>query len=135
VTYGDSQLMQYTDEGGGVQWGPLRLSGQIMIGTVRYRGDIVSEVGPYVREPLIPTMQVSGSHGGLTVSGSCANPFPGPLTQAVGQFEWTFDWNCRLAVNGGPESTVLLRTIYTGGGGRCSGRACWGDFSGYFTEQ
>ncbi|MDQ1696091.1 MAG: hypothetical protein QOJ03_1444, partial [Frankiaceae bacterium] len=83
VTYGDAQLTEYTDDGGGVQWGPLRLSGQIMIGTTRYRGDLVTDTGPYVFGGSIPDMTVSGSANGLTVSGDCSGVIDGVLSQVT----------------------------------------------------
>ena len=135
VTYGDAQLTEYTDDGGGVQWGPLRLSGQLMIGSTRYEGDLVSDIGPYVYSSPMPPMNMSGSANGMTVSGSCANTPNGPVSSVIGQVEWTFDFNCQLAVNGGAPNTVHVRTVFNGGGGRCSGRQCWSDYKGYVTDQ
>lgn len=136
VTYADAQLTEYTDDGGGVQWGPLRFSGQLMIGSVRYEGDLVSDVGPYVYSLPIPPMNMFGSANGLTVAGSCANTPNGAVSSVIGQVERTMDFNCQLNVNGGPSTTVLLRVVYTGGGGgRCSGRQCWSDYKGYVSDQ
>lgn len=135
VTYGDAQLTEYTDDGGGVQWGPLRFSGQLMIGSTRYEGDLVSDVGPYVYAMPMPPMNMTGSANGLTVSGSCANTPDGPVTTVIGHAEWAFDFNCQLSINGGSPNTVLWRTTFTGGGGRCSGRQCWSDYKGYVTDQ
>lgn len=131
VTYGDAQLTEYTDSGGGVQWGPLRLSGQVVVGAARYRGDLVSAVGPYGYGPTIPDMTVSGSANGSTVSGDCAGVFDDVLSQAV----WTMDFTCNLSVNGGAPATVQLRTTFPTGGGRCVDRQCWTDYAGYFTNQ
>jgi hypothetical protein len=109
----------------------LRLSGQIMIGSTRYRGDLVSDTGPYGFGVSIPDMTVSGSANGLTLSGDCS----GVVDSVLSQVKWTLDFTCQLSVNTATPVTVQLQTTYTGGGGRCNGRQCWSDYAGYFTNQ
>jgi hypothetical protein len=131
VTYGDVQLSSYTDDGGGVQFGPLHFSGQIVIGSTRYVGDLVSAVGPYIYSLPMPDMQVTGSSNGQQVTGACG----GTVDPVFSEVEWTYDFTCRLSVNGGPEVSVPLRATFTGGGGRCRGRQCWSDQRGYYLSE
>lgn len=128
VTYGDFQLTTYTDDGGGVQWGPLLFSGQLVIGSTRYVGDLASDVGPYVYSLPMPEMTVAGSSNGLHVTGQCTGAFDATLSQVT----TTYDFTCRLQVNAGPVVTVPLRGLVTHGSGRCLSRQCWRDEMGYF---
>jgi hypothetical protein len=130
VTYGDFQLTTYTDDGGGVQWGPFLFSGQMMIGSTRYDGDLVSDVGPYVYSLPMPEMTVSGSSHGLHVTGQCS----GAYDPVFSQVRNTYDFTCRLQVNAGALVTVPLRGFVTGGGGRCVSQQCWNDEDGYVVD-
>src|SRR3954452_4205655 len=132
VTYGDVQLGVYSDTGWGQQLGPLQFSGQVVIGTARYVGDLVSAVAPYAPTSAITDLPISGTSAGHSVTGTCSGDINALLFLAVGT---AYDLTCDLSLDDGPVVSVPLRAFITGGGGRCSGRECWRDDTGYFTHR
>jgi hypothetical protein len=103
-THGDSQVIDET-VGGGDRY-KLQLSGQVAVGSGLYTGEISSDWSgvSYIHdgEPE-PTVKVSGTDNGHTVTGPCS----GAWTSSG----WNFD--CSLSLDSGPAADVRL-SIVTG---------------------
>lgn len=111
-SHGDSQVEERSFQGG-LQY-TVQFSGQVAVGSSLYTGEILSDSSGwfYIHDGNpTPTVNVSGSNDGHTVSGQC--------TGAQSSSGW--DWDCNLSLDSAPSVDVALATTSGGSGIFCSG--------------